>query len=37
MNHRVLAAGGLAVLVVLSASAAVSAQSEAEAPRTPWG
>ena len=37
MNHRVLAAGGLAVLVVLSASAAVSAQNEVEAPRTPWG
>ena len=37
MNHRTLvAAGGLAVLVVSGAPAA-SAQSAAEAPRTPWG
>ena len=36
MNHRMLAAA-LAVLVVLSAPVSVSAQSEAEAPRTPWG
>ena len=38
MNHRMLAAaGGLAVLVVLSAPVPVSAQSGTEAPRTPWG
>ena len=38
MNHGMLAAaGGLAVLAVLSAPVAVSAQSETEAPRTAWG
>ena len=39
MNHRMLAAAGLAVLfaVVLSGPAPAFAQSETEAPRTPWG